>query len=359
MDNQSNQPSIQSPPFPQPNLQTTSDVTSAKKPKNWLVIIIIIFFLSLWGIAVSFLNQKRQIKQPPQELILPSISPTLTAITTSPATDFKLHFNEKYGFSFNYPPVWQLTIISESELSLSNIAEGHLINIKVWYITGFGYCYNYGESKKIVVGGRAAETADGIGGTETEMCQEVRETMSNRGNTFVLIKLEGDDPWLKTVHISYDYPLNEKGLAKSNLNQLLSSFKFTKPEDPTTNWKVYSNNELTFKYPSGWIIKNNQIFNDLGHNITIYIVSKDSTLMNECMKLDTTERKTDYVVKKFSRVTTGEMCSTNDGTSKEIWVIPSENDYSPGINYIYTTEYNPDAEYIFKQILSTFKFIPE
>ena len=322
-----------------------------------MIIIIIIFFLSLWGIAVSFLNQKRQIKQPPQELILPSVSPTTAAITISPLADFKTYINNKYGFSFNYPPAWQLTKILESEISLSNIAEGHLINIKVWYVTGFGYCYKYGESKKIVVGGRAAEIADGIGGTE--MCKEVRDTMSNRGNTFVLIKLEGDDPWLETVHISYDYPLNEKGLAKSNLNQLLSSFKFTNPEDPTTNWKIYSNNELTFKYPSGWIIKNNQIFNDLGHNITIYIVSKDSTLMNECMKLDTIERKTDYVIKKFSRVTTGEMCSTDDPTSREMWVIPSENEYSPGINYSYTTEYNPEAEYIFKQILSTFKFIPE
>lgn len=121
------------------------------------------------------------------------------------------------------------------------------------------------------------------------------------------------------------------------------------------DWKTYSNNELSFKHPPDWITEINRII-ATSLDIVIYIVTKDSTLMNECMKLDTTEKKNGFVIKKFSRVTTGAMCSTNDSSRREIWVVPTENDYSPGINYSYTVKDNPQAKNIFNQILSTFKF---
>ena len=91
-------------------------------------------------------------------------------------------------------------------------------------------------------------------------------------------------------------------------------------------------------------------------NIVIYIATKESTLMNECMKLDATEKRNGFIVKKFSRVTTGEMCATNDPSPREIWIVPTEDDYSPGLSYSYTTKGSPETENIFDQILSTFKF---
>lgn len=130
----------------------------------------------------------------------------------------------------------------------------------------------------------------------------------------------------------------------------------TPTPDPTTNWKTYANNELSFKYPPYWSTETDRI---IGTNpkVVITIVVKDSTLMNECMKVDAIEKKSGLVLKKFSRVTTGEMCSTNDPTPREIWVVPAEDDYSPGVSYSYTTKENLEAEKTFNQILSTFRFL--
>ena len=132
----------------------------------------------------------------------------------------------------------------------------------------------------------------------------------------------------------------------------------TPTPDLTVDWKTYTNDELSFKYPSHWTIETNRIIGT-DPNVVIYVVSKDSTLMNECMRMDTTEKKDGLVIKKFSRVTTGEMCSTDDPSPREIWVVPTEDDYSPGINYSYTVKDNPGAEDIFNLILSTFKFLEE
>jgi len=130
----------------------------------------------------------------------------------------------------------------------------------------------------------------------------------------------------------------------------------TPTPDPTANWRTYKNNELSFQYPEHWIIETDRIIGT-DPNAVIYVVSKDSTLMNECMKLDTTEKKDGLVIKKFSRVTTGEMCSTSDSSPREIWVVPTEGDYSPGISYSYTIKDNPEVEDTFSLILSTFKFL--
>jgi len=163
----------------------------------------------------------------PQPTSLPELSPTPTI---EPIANLKTYSNGKYGFSFAYPKNWKINGIAGQDgprISLTNIADGHTISITVWRVTGFGYCYNYGERKEIFVGGKAAETADGIGGSE--MCEKPEELI-NRGNTFVLIPIDDSDTTFprNQIHIDYDYPLDEINLAKSNLDQILSSFKFTK-----------------------------------------------------------------------------------------------------------------------------------
>lgn len=186
--------------------------------------------------AISSLEQKiasleeqistiNKTKVTPQTTSVPELSPTPI---TKPPTNLKTYSNEKYKFSFKYPQNWEIDGSyqdPDAPISLSNIASGHTIGIHVYRVTGFGYCYKYGERKEIVVGGKTAETADGVGGTE--MCDQPEE-YANRGNTFVLIPLEDKPKGFPTnqIHISYDYPIGDKGLAKSNLEQILSTFKF-------------------------------------------------------------------------------------------------------------------------------------
>jgi len=128
--------------------------------------------------------------------------------------------------------------------------------------------------------------------------------------------------------------------------------------DDTTNWKTYTNSDLTFRYPSTWDASKTLPSRIEGSNlsVTIDVVDKNSTLMNECMQITSTNTNNGVVVKKFSRVTTGEMCSTNDGTPREIWIVPRQDAYTPGISFRYSSVDEANATKIFGQILSTFKF---
>jgi hypothetical protein len=144
----------------------------------------------------------------------------------------------------------------------------------------------------------------------------------------------------------------------SNTTQLLP----TPTASPATNsgtvsnWKTYKNSDLSFEYPESWTLNGFQLQGN-SPNIVVNIVTKGSTLMNECMKKDSIEDKGGFVVKRFSRVTTGEMCSTSDGTPREIWIIPSETSYSPGISFRYSENDSKKAEEIFTKLVSTFKFV--
>lgn len=123
----------------------------------------------------------------------------------------------------------------------------------------------------------------------------------------------------------------------------------------TANWKTYTNKDLSFKYPSDWSV-DDTVITATSPRVKIVIVSEDSTLMNECMEKIAEEIKNSLVVKKFARVITGAMCSTSDSTPREIWIVPSKDAYSPGISYGYSATESQQAEEIFDQILSTFRF---
>lgn len=125
---------------------------------------------------------------------------------------------------------------------------------------------------------------------------------------------------------------------------------------PVTNWKTFSNDELSFKYPANWTLQNNRIIGT-SPNVVISIATKNSTLMNECMQLKGVGISPGQVVKKYISATIGEMCQGPDPDIVELWIVPTEEAYSPGINYRYSTKDNPAAENIYNQIHSTFKFI--
>ncbi|MBU1105008.1 MAG: PsbP-related protein [Bacteroidota bacterium] len=218
------------------SLNPLQPVTNKKTPK-WLIIGLIALLIGATGVfAYKYYSLKQQFdnQQPtpsaqPTEIPIITPKPTLPpSPITSPTANLKTYSNEKHGFSFNYPQSWQMDDIQGPDdpgVSFSNIADEHTISITVWQVTGFGYCYKYGERKEIIVGGKSAETADGVGGSE--MCDKPEE-FANRGNTFVLIPIDDANTGLphNQIHISYDYPLDDVRLAKSNLDQILSTFKF-------------------------------------------------------------------------------------------------------------------------------------
>lgn len=130
------------------------------------------------------------------------------------------------------------------------------------------------------------------------------------------------------------------------------------PPEGIENWQTYIDSDLTFQYPPDWTVSGN-ILSINSPKIQIEIIPKDSTLMNECMVETTTQANDTGTVKKFTRATTGEMCQTSDETPREIWIMPTTENYSPGIKYSYSSNEAMIAEAIFDQILTTFKFLPE
>jgi len=144
-----------------------------------------------------------------------------------PTEILKTYSNGKYGFSFNYPGNWIITEKSDGSVSFSNIAAGHKIDVMVTEGRGFGYCYKFGPKKNIIVGGRTAETGDGVGLSEATPICENPQFVANLGMTYVSIPL--NESKTTFLLIIYEYPLNEINLAKSNLNQILSSFRFIRP----------------------------------------------------------------------------------------------------------------------------------
>jgi hypothetical protein len=131
--------------------------------------------------------------------------------------------------------------------------------------------------------------------------------------------------------------------------------------DETANWKIYRNEDLSFRYPPSWQLIDNNI-EGYHPRVTIDVVEKDASfkesLFNECM-YSITDVINGLIITRFTPVTTGDMCSTNESSrmeQRDIWIIPHEDVYSPGISFRYSAKEQNEAEGIFNQILSTFRF---
>jgi hypothetical protein len=125
---------------------------------------------------------------------------------------------------------------------------------------------------------------------------------------------------------------------------------------PTANWKTYVSSDMTFQYPPDWTIDGNLIATK-SPKITLTVVPKNATLTNECMQQVGAMTMTEYVVKKFIRITTGEACATGDANPRDIWVVPTSTATSPGLSFLYSATEASRAGQLFTQILSTFKFL--
>lgn len=129
--------------------------------------------------------------------------------------------------------------------------------------------------------------------------------------------------------------------------------------DPTTDWKTFTNNDLSFKYPTDW--KEGSAVGSIIANVdgaSINAFTKDMPMYNECMVLGKTETIGDKLVKYYGYSYSGEACSNKAYLGNyEAWITKAGGEgYQPGIIYSYnTTSYSQSFE-IFKQILSTFQF---
>lgn len=127
-------------------------------------------------------------------------------------------------------------------------------------------------------------------------------------------------------------------------------------EAETANWKTYTNQEFSFKYPADWLISGKKISSPSA-DITLWAFGSTDPMYNECMKLDKTDVVNNLKIKTYSRVIGTEACSGGDAAEMEKWIVKTDGEgYAPGVQLIYKSTKKTEAENIFDQILSTFKF---
>lgn len=136
-------------------------------------------------------------------------------------------------------------------------------------------------------------------------------------------------------------------------DQILATFEFSTNE---ASLKTYAGNGLTFFYPTDWTQVGSVITSPDG-KLTMTVASGGVGLMNECMALDSTQQTGEFIIKKYSRVSTGEFCATQDTTPRQIWVIADEESFYPGFTFSYSSVDSELAEKTFDQILSTTKLV--
>lgn len=142
-------------------------------------------------------------------------------------------------------------------------------------------------------------------------------------------------------------------------DQILSTFKLLNQTTNATNWKTYQSQVTLFQYPADWSLDSNgKRITATNPKVDLWVYGNDEPMMNECMQIVDT-RTTDYLmIKKYTSVITGEACSGGDMTKKEIWITKAGGSgFQPGIIYAYSSAQAKEAEEVFSQILSTFKFL--
>ncbi len=178
----------------------------------------------------------------PQEHHAQTLTPDQTA-------NWKTYKNDKYGFEVRYPTTWPITT---SKTGRDNRIFVLAINHVEPTSDGGGlpkYLYisiEPGENIYSCVGGRKEPLGYiVIDGNQYEKC-------INPGSYFN----QGDGLYVTLIHSGFTYVFSADFYDKNHttVDQILSTFKFTK--DETTDWKTYSNGKYGFElsYPGNWSI---------------------------------------------------------------------------------------------------------
>lgn len=256
-----NQP-IQNPDLVSP---ITSQSNPTSKPKinlsKWLIAgVIVLVLLIVAGAGIYFLgknNAKKVVTQTPTQT---------TTLTTNPTANWKTYSNSNYGFSFQYPSY--LTTVNDKfpkeipsvgtvsdELRISSA--DYKNDLQVYINSHFGG----------MCGGTLIYSAKRSGSNLS-----FTKTKGDNSNlpagascsSFYEAKIDlGDGNYLDT-NFSYD---SKNTNAQADFEKMLSTFQFTNSTssstDETANWKTYTGNYFTIKYPDGWTV-NDQSYSSGG-----------------------------------------------------------------------------------------------
>ncbi len=152
--------------------------------------------------------------------------------------------------------------------------------------------------------------------------------------------------------------MDQKFDATSTLNNDLSEIR---------DWKTYNLNNVKFKYPSNWILdeNNNLVFAPENEGLTLYTYNESNVGHIDKLKCkDFVESKTvnDLILQKYiatsTEVVSDECWGVGMGDFTTIFITKegdSKSTYRAA--YDYSKQQEDNAEEIFGQIISTFEFV--
>lgn len=194
-----------------------------QKPSSpWLTIVLIVLvILSLACMSFLFWQNQQLSKQ--LMVVSQPTSPTLTKPTPIPSADPTTNWKTFNGklFSFKYPSDWVNSSTKKANpndviLKSQDSAIGFSVNIN---LNGFGLeCYKpTGQTIKTLFNGKE-KSVDVYQGISNEMCSIKDEKMFGFSEEYTT----------NNYAFFMTYKANEETSATNHLNQILSTFKFTK-----------------------------------------------------------------------------------------------------------------------------------
>ncbi len=355
---------IQQVPVQNP-INPTPIVPQAVPPKKTnKILLILVGILVVVGIGVGAFWLGRKSNKPSNNARL--VTPTASGPTTTPDLNVDwIVYNNVYGFQFSYPPNYKLVYLDEG-FSM----DYPVLNRKiVWHVNNISYkdcsgdCPIITETSEKKLGTVSATKIKGwigdVGGSVAQsfIGYEIKFPKENKyENKYVRMDL-----WELPVKLTPEekklYPPGRKINQVSSeeeiiFDQILSTFQFVTHE---VAWKVYNGNGMEFMYPPEFKYDGRYIIFE-SPKIMIYSSPRMSDLLDECMKETSVEDRGNFIIKRFTGVTSGEICERTESTRREILVLPSTDIYAPGMSFWYFSTEGQQAELIFEQILSTFKF---
>jgi len=311
--------------------------TNLVKPKRKtpLVIGLVLLFLLMAG-GLGYLGyQNYNLKK---EILNLQFSTESTSATSSTENNY---INQKFNFSLKIPGSWDgyyLTSNKEQDVSFDFI--GKLTNYLLFSINKVSL-QEWDNLQKEV------------------RFRSFRKELKRDKNNVYYSAHSIDNPYINKEGDKY------QSMA-ADINNILSTFKFTDQTNPTANWKTYVGNNFDYsiKHPNDWTIYSPTPDRDYQGNIMFVSPSKQNNLhLTEIYNRDGLDfqehiesfnswswedKKTQFINIGPNNLKTFWMIGTENGKPQEVWLIE-------GKKYFYSfrtlLDYNPK---ITKQIISSF-----
>lgn len=374
-------------PTEQTPLSEPVSINEKPKPKFSLALVIgIIIFLLVAGSAAGFYAYKQHSLKTarPTPTVLPGLirdpSPT-----PDPTADWKT-FNNRY-FSIKYPPTlnnWQEKCKESSPNTFSLFNKGDkdpcvILNPPTVFLVLASDPKDATEYNPIPT----AECANTI--KETVV---IDGTKADKYKNVLKKPLIDGCFWRNSVYIKFTkntlkYYLSyfPDDIDEKTAQEILSTFKFTDSQTiDASSWKIYTSNEIIFKYPSSWYVKDDTSKLEVlpnGKTLKNIYTNKEFAIFinrepnpqkisaeqfwNKRIKEDATRnpKYENVTINNLKGITT----SDNSLDSHDIrYIFANKNNIiTISLNYYLedfkkAKEKYPEAEILFEKILSTFKF---